>query len=123
MRSQEVRVLQSYNGKLLFKIDCTPVERAGGNFALSADGMRLAVVRETMVHHAATKDYDEYSEREAAVEVYALPPLTEQDEAAVQQAEAQAPRDTGARIDLSLQRVSTPVATDGPVRRRVQPAV
>ena len=113
VRSQEVRVLQSYNGKLLFKIDCTPVERAGGNFALSADGMRLAVVRETMVHHAATKDYDEYSEREAAVEVYALPPLTEQDEAAVQQAEAQAPRDTGARIDLSLQRVSTPVATDG----------
>jgi hypothetical protein len=108
--AQEVRVMQSYNGKLLFRIDCTPVERAGQNFALSADGMRLAVVRETMVHHAATKDYDEYTEREAAVEVYALPPLNEQDQAAVKQAEALAPKDTGARIDLSLERVSTPLA-------------
>ena len=112
VRSQEVRVMQSYNGKLLFRIDCTPVERAGQNFALSADGTRLAVVRETMVHHEATKDYDEYTEREAAVEVYALPPLTEQDQAAVKQAEALAPLDTGARIDLSLERVSTPLATD-----------
>ena len=112
VRSQEVRVMQSYNGKLLFRIDCTPVERAGQNFALSDDGMRLAVVRETMVHHAATKDYDEYTEREAAVEVYALPPLTEQDKAAVKQEEALAPQDTGARIDLSLERVSTPTARD-----------
>jgi hypothetical protein len=46
------------------------------------------------------------------VEVYALPPLTEQDQAAVKQAEALAPLDTGARIDLSLERVSTPTARD-----------
>ena len=110
--AQEVRVMQSYNGKLLFRIDCTPVERAGENFALSADGLRLAVVRETLVHHAATKDYDEYTEREAAVEVYALPPLTEKDVAAVKAAEALAPKDAGARIDLSLERASTPVAGD-----------
>jgi hypothetical protein len=110
--AQEVRVMQSYNGKLLFRIACTPVERAGENFALSADGLRLAVVRETLVHHAATKDYDEYTEREAAVEVYALPPLTEKDQAAVKAAEALAPKDAGARIDLSLERVSTPVAGD-----------
>ena len=108
--AQEVRVLQSYDGKQVFRIDCTPVERAGQNFALSDDGMRLAVVRETTVHHNATKDYDEYTENEAAVEVYALPPLTEQDQAAVKQAEAQAPQDTGARIDQSLERISTPAA-------------
>jgi hypothetical protein len=110
--AEEVRVVQSYDGRVLFKIDCTPVERAGENFALSADGMRLAVVRETLVHHAATKDYDEYTEREAAVEVYALPPLTEKDQAEVKAAEAMAPPDAGARIDLSLERVSTPVAGD-----------
>jgi hypothetical protein len=112
VREQEVRVVQSYDGRVLFKIDCTPVERAGENFALSADGMRLGVVRETLVHHAATNDYDEYSEREAAVEVYALPPLTEKDQAEVKAAEALAPPDAGARIDLSLERVSTPLATD-----------
>jgi hypothetical protein len=110
--AEEVRVVQSYDGRVLFKIDCTPVERAGENFALSADGMRLAVVRETVVHHAATKDYDEYTEREAAVEVYALPPLTEKDQAEVKAAEAMAPPDAGARIDTSLERVSTPVAGD-----------
>ena len=110
--ADEVRVVQSYDGRVLFKIDCTPVERAGQNFALSADGMRLAVVRETLVHHAATNDYDEYSEREAAVEVYALPPLTEKDQAEVKAAEAMAPQDTGARIDLSLERVSTPLAVE-----------
>ena len=74
---QEVRVYQSYNGKQLFKIDLTPVERAGQNFALSADGMRLAVVRETLVHHAATKDYEAYTQREAGVEVYPLPAADE----------------------------------------------
>ena len=37
--AEEVRVVESYDGRVLFKIDCTPVERAGENFALSADGM------------------------------------------------------------------------------------
>jgi hypothetical protein len=103
---QEVRVYQSYNGKQVFKIDLTPVERAGQNFALSADGTRLAVVRETLVHHAGTKDYEAYTQREAGVEVYALPPVTKEDQAAVKAAEAQAPADTGARIDEALRRVS-----------------
>jgi hypothetical protein len=103
---QEVRVYQSYNGKQVFKIDLTPVERAGQNFALSADGMRLAVVRENLVHHAATKDYEAYTQREAGVEVYALPRLTTEDQAAVKAAEAQAPADTGAPIDEALRRVS-----------------
>jgi len=104
--SQEVRVYQGYNGRILFKIDCSPVERAGQNFALSADGLRFAVVRETMVRHPATEDYDAYTQREAAVEVYTLPPLTDNDRAAVKAAQAQAPADTGARVDLVLQRVS-----------------
>ena len=109
---QEVRVMQSYNGKVVFRIDCSPVQRAGQNFALSADGMRLAVVRETMVHHDATKDYDEYTERADAVEVYSMPPLSDQDKAAVKQAAADAPQDNGARIDKSLERISTTVAGD-----------
>jgi hypothetical protein len=103
---QEVRVFQSYNGKQLFRIDLTPVERAGQNFALAPDGMRLAVVRETLVHHPATNDYGAYTQREAGVEVYALPSLTKDDLAAVKAAEAQAPADTGAQLDESLRRVS-----------------
>ncbi len=109
---QEVRVYQNYNGKVLFKIDCSPVERAGQNFALSPDGLRLAVVRETVVRHAATKDDDAYSQTSTAVEVYPLPALTDQDSAAVKEAEKLAPADTGARIDASLERVSVQGRTD-----------
>ena len=34
--SQEVRVYQTYDGKQIFKIECSPVERAGQNFAGSS---------------------------------------------------------------------------------------
>jgi hypothetical protein len=112
--AQEVRVYQSYNGKQLLRIDCTPVERAGQNYALSADGLRLAVVRQALVHHPATNDYDAYTQTETAVEVYPLPPLSDADQAAIRQVEASAPPDTGARIDLSLERVSTSDASYSP---------
>jgi hypothetical protein len=101
---QEVRVYQDYDGRLLFRIDCTPVERAGHNFALSADGMRLAVVREVAVRHAATVDYAAYVQQEAAVEVYTLPQLSAEARAAVKEAEKLAPVDTGAPIDVALAR-------------------
>jgi len=110
--SQEVRVYQSYNGKQLFRTDCTPVVLAGQNFALSPDGLRLAVVRETMVQHRATQEDDGYTSKTAAVEVYGLPALTAKDEAAVKQAQGEAPADTGARIDLAVERVSGQAAAD-----------
>jgi hypothetical protein len=124
--AQEVRVYQSYDGKQLFKIECTPVERAGQNFALSKDGMRLAVVRETMVRHGATKLSDAYTEHEAAVEVYTLPPLTDEDHAALKAEDGLAPEDSGARIDLALMRASVSGAADKtagttPARRASQP--
>jgi hypothetical protein len=103
---QEVRVYQSYDGKQLFKMTLTPVARAGQNFALSPDGLRLAVLRESVVRHAATKDDPAYSDNEAAAEVYALPALTAEDRAAVKEAQTMAPADTGARIDLALERAS-----------------
>ena len=103
--SQEVRVYQAYDGKQLFRTDCTPVVPAGQNFALSPDGLQLAVVRETTVQHRATKVDDAYTSKTAAVEIYALPALTARDEAAVKQAQEHAPQDTGARIDLAVQRV------------------
>ena len=110
--AQEVRVYQSYNGKQLFKIECSPIERAGQNFALSDDGLRLAVVRETTVRHSGTQDTDPYTAREATVEVYTLPPLTKEDRTAVDAAEAAAPADSGVRIDIALQRASKATKED-----------
>lgn len=112
---QEVRVYQSYNGKQLFRTECSPVERAGQNFSLSSDGMQLAVVRQLTVRHGATKDDGAYADQKAALEVYALPPLSNKDRAEVKMAAALAPADTGARIDLALRRLSQPVTADAAV--------
>ena len=113
--AQEVRVYQSYDGRQLFRTECSPVERAGQNFALSPDGMKLAVVREPMVRHAATKDDGAYTDQKAAVEVYALPALSDKDRAQVKMAESLAPADTGARIDLSLERLAAPATPEAAV--------
>lgn len=117
VNGQEVRVYQTYSGKMLFHLDCSPVERAGQNFALSPDGMRIAVTREDMVKHPATKYSDAYSAPATAVEVYALPPLSNKDQTAVKQVQALAPVDTGARIDEALMRVSNRLEA----RKRDQP--
>ena len=113
--AQEVRVYQSYDGKQLLRTECAPVERAGQNFALSPDGMELAVVRQSTARHAATKDDGEYTDQKAAVEVYALPGLSDKDRAEVKMAESLAPADTGARIDVSLARLAAPAAPDAAV--------
>jgi hypothetical protein len=105
---QEVRVYQNYNGRQIFHIDLTPVQKAGQNFALSPDGLRVAVVRESSVRHAATKDFPAYTANETGVEVYNLPALSAEDQAAVKEAKALAPVDTGARIDQALARVWGP---------------
>lgn len=99
--SQEVRVYQTYNGKIVLRVNCTPAMRAGQNFALSADGMHLAVLRETAVPHKA-KDEPAYTSHQAAIEIYDLPPLSRQDEAAVAAARKLAPPDTGLRIDQTI---------------------
>src|SRR6185437_10840438 len=49
LTGQSVIVYQMESGKQLLHVDCSPVVRAGQNFALSPDGMSLAVVRENAV--------------------------------------------------------------------------
>lgn len=70
---QAVVVYQTDSGRQLLRVDAAPIARAGQNYALSPDGMRLAVVRNE------------------AIEIYSLPPLTSDERKAVQLAEASAP--------------------------------
>ena len=85
---ESVDVIQNDSGKTLFHIDCTPATRAGQNFALSPDGMNLAVIRD------------------AGIEIYVLPALAPQDKTAIQLAVKSAPPPTEAAVDLS--EISTP---------------
>lgn len=79
---QSIVVYQTDSGRQLLRVDASPVERAGQNFALSPDGMSLAVVRGD------------------AIEIHSLPPLTEKEREAVKLAEASAPQDDGAPVQL-----------------------
>jgi hypothetical protein len=80
---QNVIVYQTESGKQLLRIDCSPIARAGQNFALSPDGLSLSVIRNN------------------AIEIYALPPLTPQDQADVKHAQAIVPEDNDAPVSLA----------------------
>ncbi len=71
--AQTVVVYQTGTGKQLLRADCSPVERAGQNFALSPNGLALAVVHDD------------------AIEIYNLPPLTTKDESDLKLAHSIAP--------------------------------
>ncbi len=58
IQGQVVQVLSTRTGHLLLAVDASPVVSAGQNFALSADGSRLAVLNN------------------GAIEIYAVPPDT-----------------------------------------------
>lgn len=106
VEGQEVRVYQAYSGKIILKVSETPVQRAGGNFALSPDGMRLAVFEQT-VRERTTKLGDAYRDSATSVVVFPLPAPSDQDRKDVAEMEAKAPPDTDARIDASLARMAS----------------
>ncbi|WP_263368141.1 hypothetical protein [Edaphobacter bradus] len=79
---QTVVVYQTDSGKQILRVDSSPIERAGQNFALSPDGMSLAVIRNE------------------AIEVYPLPPLTGQEQKAVELAVKSAPEANDAAVQF-----------------------
>jgi hypothetical protein len=80
--AQAVVVYQTGTGKQLLRADCSPVSRAGQNFALSPNGLALAVV------HAD------------AIEIYSLPPLTTKDESDLKLARSIAPPESDLPVSL-----------------------
>jgi hypothetical protein len=81
--SQTVVVYQIGTGKQLFKADCSPVERAGQNFALSPSGLGLAIVRAN------------------AVEIYTLPALTPKDQTDIKLAQSSAPSENNLPVHFT----------------------
>ncbi|MGI4755844.1 MAG: hypothetical protein ACRYGF_03235 [Janthinobacterium lividum] len=61
IRAQEIRVYSSREGVELLRVVCSPAQRPGGNFALSSDGLKLAVLHGPML------------------EIYNLPPIAPED--------------------------------------------
>ncbi len=88
LNAQEVTVLQHHDGRLLLKVQPSPIQRAGQNFDLSPDGMALAVLRA------------------GNIEVYRLGALSAQDQRAIEAAAKNAPERNEAQVRLK----STPLA-------------
>jgi hypothetical protein len=101
--AQTVVVYQTNSGKQLLRADCSPVERAGQNFALSPNGLALAVV------HAD------------AIEIYNLPPLTTKDEAAVKLAQASAPAENDLPVQFTGHATSSSTDADSDSEPNPQP--
>jgi len=102
LTGQSVVVYQMESGKQILHVDCSPVVRAGQNFALSPDGMSLAVVREN------------------SIEVFPLPPLSKKDQSDLKEARAMVPQDSVQPIDFAGP--SPAPATAGPTAPVAEPA-
>jgi hypothetical protein len=100
--AQTVVVYQTGTGKQLLRADCSPVERAGQNFALSPNGLALAVI------HAD------------AIEIYTLPPLTTKDQSDLKLAQSIAPPENDLPVRFTSQ--STPSSTAADADSVTQPA-
>ena len=72
--AQEVRVLQTYNGKQLLRVATSPIQRSGQNFALSPNGLSLAVIHDPV--DGRLKEV----QHKPAIEIYKLPPLTDKEQ-------------------------------------------
>ncbi|WP_433983721.1 hypothetical protein RBB78_23055 [Tunturiibacter empetritectus] len=102
--AQTVVVYQTDSGKQVFHADCTPVERAGQNFALAPDGLSLALI------HAD------------AIEIYRLPPLTPKEENAVKLAQTSAPPENDLPVHFVSQLSPSTEEADSTVQPEAQPA-
>jgi hypothetical protein len=80
--SQEIMVLQSYDGRILLKLQASPAQRAGQNFDISPDGLSFTVIRN------------------GNLEVYQLPALTAKDQEQLKVAASYMPERNEARIRL-----------------------
>jgi len=83
LTSQEITVMQNFDGRVLLKVQATPIQRAGQNFDLSPSGTKFAVLRG------------------GNLEVYTLPALTGKDQKAVQMAGSLAPEANDAPVKLN----------------------
>jgi hypothetical protein len=105
LSSQEVRVLQTYNGKQLLRVATSPIQRSGQNFALSPDGLSLAVIHDPIDPRLKEVQH------KPAIEIYKLPPLTDKEQHEVNVENALAPPPSEAPIAFSVAQVQDAIAS------------
>ncbi len=102
LSAQEIRVVQMYNGKQLLRAVANPIQRAGQNYALSPDGLTLAVIHDIPAPPAFK---GEKPLHDPAVELFKLPGLTPKDLAEMKTEAAMAPPPSAATMRFSLKEI------------------
>ncbi len=104
LTGQEVRVVEAYNGKVLLRVQTSPIQRAGQNFTLSPDGLNLAAIHETAEVHGSE------TTRHTAIEIYRLPENSPKDEKEIRAEAALAPEPANARVRFSIDEIKAALA-------------
>ena len=102
LTAQEIRVVQMYNGKQLLRAVANPIQRAGQNYALSPDGLTLAVLHDIPAPPAFKGKGPLH---DPAVELFKLPVFTAKDLAQMKTEAAMAPSPASAPMRFSLQEI------------------
>ena len=105
LTGQEVRVIQTYNGRQLLRVPTSPIQRVGQNFALSPDGLSLAVIHDNAAVHGEETLHD------TAVEIYDLPQLSQKDRKEIDAEAALAPPHTETTMHFSIGEIKAALAT------------
>jgi len=90
LSGQEIQVIQQHDGRILLKVQASPIQRAGQNFDISPDGLSFTVIRN------------------GNLEFYHLPELSAKDRDQVQLAAAAIVEKNDARIRLIPVRPNIP---------------
>jgi len=90
--AQEILVFQSHDGRVLLKVQASPIQRTGQNFDLSPNGLSFAVIRA------------------GNLDIFHLPALTKRDEEQLKLAAAAVPEKNDARIRLTPTRTAQTTA-------------
>ena len=90
LSGQEIQVIQHHDGRILLKVQASPIQRSGQNFDISPDGLSFTVIRN------------------GNLDVYRLPELTPKDQNQIKLAAAANVEKNDARIKLIPVRPNMP---------------
>jgi hypothetical protein len=89
LSGQEIEIIQNHDGRILLKVQASPIQRTGQNFDLSPDGLSFTVIRNNVL------------------EVYHLPALTSKDQDQLRLVATSTPEPNQNRILLVPLRTAT----------------
>jgi len=104
LSSQTVVVYQAGSGRQILKVECSPIEPAGQNLALSPDGLSLGIIHD------------------GAIEIYNLPALTAKEQADLKRDQSSSPKPAELPVRFAASGAAQPTSGEVKDEPAAQPA-